>query len=141
MIGATDTLRADQAGIVDAIRARTGGGADYVFVAIGAGSALETGWLSLAPGGTLVMLGIMSDGARVELSEPNRLMGKEQRLIGSRYGSAQPLVDFPRLVDLYLAGHLRIDELISRRYPLAEINEAHRALADGEVARALLTFD
>jgi len=140
-MGATAGVRADAPDAVETIMSLTGGGADYVFVAIGAGQALETGWLTLAPGGTLVMLGIMSDGTRIDLSEPNRLMGKEQRLIGSRYGSARPMVDFPRLVDLYLAGHLKIDELITRRFGLPEINEAHDALAKGEVARALLVFD
>ena len=63
------------------------------------------------------------------------------RLIGSRYGSGRPMVDFPRMVDLYLAGHPKTDELITRRYGLPEINEAHDVLAKGEVARALLVFD
>ncbi len=59
-------------------------------------------------------------------------------LTGSSYGSARPRIDMPKLVDLYLAGKLKLDELISRRYPLDGINEAFQALRDGEVARSVI---
>ena len=86
------------------------------------------------------MLGVMSDGDVVN-PRWNRLMGQEVRLIGSRYGSARPATDFAELVELYMAGRLRIDELITARYELAQINEAHRALAAGENARSIIVFD
>lgn len=139
-MGATHTLRADDSDTAAAIRAIVPGGVDYAFVAVGSGAAAVAAWGSLAPGGTCVMLGILPTGETLSIPEPNDLMGREVRLIGSRYGSARPATDFPKLVDLYLAGRLRIDELISRRYPLEDINEAHRALADGEVARSIIVF-
>jgi S-(hydroxymethyl)glutathione dehydrogenase / alcohol dehydrogenase len=138
-MGATHCVRAD--GDVPAeIRRITGDGAQFAVVAVGSPRALEAAWESVAPGGTVVMVGVMSDGDKVDL-RLNRLIGQEVRLIGSRYGSAVPSTDFGELVDLYLAGRLRIDQLITKRYPLADINEAHRALAAGEHARSLLVFD
>jgi S-(hydroxymethyl)glutathione dehydrogenase/alcohol dehydrogenase len=138
-MGATHRVRAD-ADVPAEIRKITGDGAEYAIVAVGSPKALEAAWESVAPGGTVVMLGVMSDGDKVDL-RLNRLMGQEVRLIGSRYGSAVPSTDFGELVALYLAGRLRIDQLITKRYPLEDINEAHRALAAGEQARSLIVFD
>lgn len=139
-MGATHGVRADGPDVADRIRAITGDGVDYAIVAVGSTPALEASWDALAPGGTLVMLGVMSDGDVLGLT-PNKLIGKEVRIIGSRYGSARPQIDFGNLVDLYMAGRLKIDELITRRYGLDEFNEAHRALAAGEVARSIVVFD
>jgi S-(hydroxymethyl)glutathione dehydrogenase/alcohol dehydrogenase len=84
-------------------------------------------------------VGRLPSGQRLEL-DPDRLYGRENKLLGSRYGSARPRDDFPRLVELYLSGRLLIDELITRRYALDEAQEAHRALAAGELARGLIVF-
>jgi S-(hydroxymethyl)glutathione dehydrogenase/alcohol dehydrogenase len=138
-LGATHRLRADQDDVAQALRDITGRGLDYAIVAVGNAWSVQQAWAALAPGGTCVMLGIMPSGEHLSI-DPTRLYGTENRLIGSRYGSALPSVDFPRLVDLYLAGKLHLDELITRRYPLQAINEAHRALAAGENARGLLVY-
>jgi Zn-dependent alcohol dehydrogenase len=63
----------------------------------------------------------------------------EKTLKGSYYGSTHPQADMPRLLQLYKAGKLPIDRLISRRYPLDRVNEAYDALLAGEVARSVLT--
>jgi S-(hydroxymethyl)glutathione dehydrogenase/alcohol dehydrogenase len=47
-------------------------------------------------------------------------------------------VDFPRLVSLYKGGQLKLDELVTRTYPLEGVNDAFEALAKGEVARSVL---
>jgi S-(hydroxymethyl)glutathione dehydrogenase/alcohol dehydrogenase len=138
-MGASHVVRAD--GDVPAeVRRITGDGVEYAIVAVGSPRAVEAAWESVAPGGTVVMLGVMSDG---DVINPrwNRLMGQEVRLIGSRYGSARPATDFAELIELYMAGRLKIDELITARYELAQINEAHRALAAGENARSIIVFD
>src|SRR5205814_4147777 len=64
----------------------------------------------------------------------------EKSLIGSLYGSANMARDVPRLIDLYRAGKLKLDELITRRYRIAQVNEAFSALEKGEVARGVITF-
>lgn len=140
VMGATHTFNASQADVPAAIKGITGGrGVEYAIVAVGVGAVVQQAWASLANGGTCVMLGLMPSGELLSI-DPIRLMGNECRLIGSRYGSSRPSDDFPRLVDLYLAGKLKIGELITRTYPLDEINEAHRALAAGENARSILVY-
>ena len=68
------------------------------------------------------------------------LVTAERVIRGCSYGSARTREDLPRLADLYLAGKLKIDQLITRRYGLDEANEAFRALAAGELARGLIVF-
>ena len=64
----------------------------------------------------------------------------EKRILSSIYGSCNPWVDFPRLLNLYVAGKLKLDELVSREYRIGEVNEAFRALEAGEVARSIVRF-
>jgi S-(hydroxymethyl)glutathione dehydrogenase/alcohol dehydrogenase len=86
-----------------------------------------------------VLIGVPATGATVPL-DVRPLVSGERTLRGSTYGSARTREDLPRVVDLYLAGKLRIDELITHRYSLDEANEGFRALAAGEVARGLIVF-
>ena len=65
----------------------------------------------------------------------------EKTIIASMYGSARPHIDFPRIIDLYKQGKLRLDELVSRVYPLEQVNEAFGALSRGEVARSVLALE
>jgi Zn-dependent alcohol dehydrogenase len=63
---------------------------------------------------------------------------RQKSVVGSLYGSANPLVDLPRLFRLYLAGRLPLDALLGAEYPLGSVNEAYSALIDGAVGRAVL---
>lgn len=72
---------------------------------------------------------------------PVPLVVEEKRLIGSLYGSSSPRLEVPRLIDLYLAGKLNLDDLLTRSWPIEQINEAYDALLNGEVARSVVTFD
>ena len=65
---------------------------------------------------------------------------EERVLTGSLYGSAAPKTDIPRLIDLYRTGRLKLDELLSRSYPIEEINQAYDALKSGETLRSVATF-
>lgn len=140
-MGATHTVNAAREDVPAAIRRITGRGADYAVVAVGSVRALAQALESLARGGTCVLIGLPPAGEKLEL-DPFSLVafGHERRLIASRYGSARTFEDFRRLVDLYMGGVLKIDELITRRYSIEEANEAHRALAAGENARGLIVF-
>jgi S-(hydroxymethyl)glutathione dehydrogenase/alcohol dehydrogenase len=138
-LGATHAVDASTEDVPDAIRKITGAGVDTAIVAVGVPTVAQQAWESLATAGAVVLIAFMGSGKTLTI-DPVRSIGKECRLLGSRYGSAQPAIEFPRLVDLYLEGRLPIDQLITRRYPLDEINEAHRALAAGENARGLIVF-
>ena len=138
-LGATHVVNSRDADALQQIRDAAGGGVDHAIMGIGIESVIQLAWASLAPRGTCVMIPFMGVGATLTI-DPLLLIRFENRLIGSRYGSADPARDFPRFVDLYMAGRLPIDELITQRYPLSEINEAHRALANGENTRGLIVF-
>jgi S-(hydroxymethyl)glutathione dehydrogenase / alcohol dehydrogenase len=140
-LGASHTVNAAREDVPEAIRRITGRGAEYAVVAVGDVRAVHQAWESLSPGGTCVLIGLPPVGQKLELDPFSFVaFGHERRLIASRYGSARIFEDFPRLVELYLAGILRIDELITRRYTPDEANEGFRALAAGENARALIVF-
>ena len=94
----------------------------------------------IRPAGTVVIVGIPHEGATAALSIGD-MVWNEQRVIGSRMGSTRLSVDVPRLVDLYRHGRLKLDELITARYPLEQINEAISAMETGEVLRNVIVFD
>ena len=138
-LGASHLVDASNEDPVGAIRRITGRGAEYTFAAVGDARAFAQARDALAPGGTCVLIGVPPSGQ--DFTYEAGLLGDGERVIrGSRYGSARTRADFPRLVELYLAGKLKIDELITNRYGLEEANEAFRALAAGEVARGLIVF-
>jgi S-(hydroxymethyl)glutathione dehydrogenase/alcohol dehydrogenase len=100
---------------------------------------MQQAWDSLAPGGTCVVIGAPASSERMAI-DPLNLYRDEKHLTGSRYGSARVFDDFSRFVDLYLAGKLELDQLITKQYALEDVNEAHRALAAGENMRGLIMF-
>ena len=114
-------------------------GADYTFVAVGNTRAVSQAVEALAPGGTCVLIGVPETGATIPL-DVRPLVTAERVIRGCSYGSARTREDLPRLANLYLAGKLRIDELITRRFGLEEANEGFRALAAGELARGIIVF-
>ena len=139
--GTTHTVDAGTgASPADAIRALTGGrGVDCAFDAVGDPRTVRQAYDCLAKTGRLVVLGIAPAGAEVSLPL-GPMVFEERTVMGSFYGSGQPRQDIPALADLYRAGKLKLDELLSRRYPLERINEAYAALDRGEVARSVIVF-
>ena len=78
-------------------------------------------------------------GQKVELDGFEFL--REKKIQGSNMGSNRFRVDMPRYIDLYLQGRLKLDEMITARGQLEDVNEAFRAMKAGEVARTVLMFD
>jgi S-(hydroxymethyl)glutathione dehydrogenase / alcohol dehydrogenase len=138
--GATHALRADGAGVVDEVRRLLGGrGADYVFVAVGARPAFGQALPMAARSGTVVLVGIPASGVTVEI-DPGNLASDNQRILGSKMGGARIREDIPRLIGLYQAGVLKLDELISGRYPLEQINDAIASVKRGDALRNVVVF-
>jgi S-(hydroxymethyl)glutathione dehydrogenase/alcohol dehydrogenase len=136
-LGATDLVTAGD-GTVQAIKDRTGGrGADFVFDTVGSPATLGEALAAARKGGTVVMTGL----ARYDTEAPIRtfpFVMQEKRLIGSVYGSSDPLQDIARVVAWYREGRLKLGELATRAYPLDGINEALTALASGAGGRGVL---
>ncbi len=112
-LGATHTVDGSHADAVEAIREMTGGGVDYSFEAVGLKKLAEQGSKLLT----------------------------ERKLQGTSMGSNRFRIDMPRYIDYYLQGRLNLDDMISRRGKLEDVNEAFRAMKAGEVARTVLMFE
>ena len=138
-LGATHVVDASSRDPVEAILDMTGGGVDYSFEAIGLKVAAEQCFECIRPGGTATIIGMIPVGEKVELDGPSFL--REKKIQGSSMGSNRFRTDMPKYIDFYLQGRLNLDDMITRRGRLEDINEAFRAMKAGEVARTVLMFD
>jgi S-(hydroxymethyl)glutathione dehydrogenase/alcohol dehydrogenase len=139
--GATDGIDASGQDPVEAIRDLTGGrGVDYAFEAIGRKESIEQAYAATRKGGTCVVIGI---GSRKESVSLNVffLPIMEKRLMGCWYGSADVHRDALRLLSLYQAGTLKLDQLLTRTYPLQDVNQAFADMTSGLNARGLVVHD
>ncbi len=138
--GATDTLVA-RAGEdpTKEIKKRTGGGPDYAFECVGSGALAELAYRAIRRGGKAVIVGV-ARAAETASFRPMTMVFEEKTLTGSYFGSAIPRVDFPRILQLYRAGRLKLDELITRRYSIEEAPQAFADLARGRNARGVIVF-
>jgi S-(hydroxymethyl)glutathione dehydrogenase/alcohol dehydrogenase len=125
----------------DAVKELTDGrGAEFVFDTVGSPATLTDAILSARKGGTVVITGLSRIDAQGSLRLYPFVM-HEKRLMGSVYGSADPLRDIERLVTLHQAGGLKLDELTTRNYRLDEVNEALAALGRGEGGRGVIFME
>ncbi len=140
VFGATHRVNGREDNAAEVVRSLTAGrGADYVFVTVGSAPAFEQGLGLLRRGGTLVIVGMPATGETSEI-ELGNLADAGQTILGSKMGSVQIQVDVPKLVRLYQQGELKLDELVTSRYPLEEINEAIAAVNRGEALRNVILF-
>jgi Zn-dependent alcohol dehydrogenase len=116
-----------------------GRGADYVFVAVGSAAAIEQGVRLVRRGGMVVLVGMTTEGVKASF-ETLHLANDAIHLVGSKMGASQLKVDVPPLLDHYLAGRLKLRELISGRYPLDGINDAIHAVKAGVALRNVIIF-
>jgi NDMA-dependent alcohol dehydrogenase len=138
--GATDTVLASQEpDVVKHLKKITGGGPDYAFECVGSGELAGTAYRAIRRGGLAVVVGVAkpSDATSVRTMT---LPFEEKTLTGSYFGSCVPRVDFPRMLSLYLAGRLKLDELITRRYSIEETPQAFADLEAGKNARGVIVF-
>lgn len=140
-LGATHTVnsKGDEA-IVKTLRKLTGGGADYAFECVGSGELAATAYSVLRKGGQAVVVGVARPKDTTTLRTAS-LTFEEKSIAGSYFGSARPRVDAPRILGLYQAGKLKLDELITRTYPIAEAPQAFADLQAGRNARGVIVFE
>ncbi|MFN8593881.1 MAG: Zn-dependent alcohol dehydrogenase [Thermomicrobiales bacterium] len=136
--GATDIVDVNAGDPVEQVRELTGGGVEFAFEAIGLKIAAEQSFAMLRKGGTATIIGMIPEGQTIEL--PGSEFLDEKRIQGSNMGSNRFRVDMPRYVDLYMNGRLKLDELVSARIGLEEINDGFERMRRGEVARSVITF-
>lgn len=136
--GATEVIDASKVDAVQAVLEATKGGVHHAFEAIGSKTAAEQCFAMLRPGGTATVIGMIPVGQKIELSGAAFL--GERRIQGSNMGSNRFPIDMPRYVDLYLQGRLKLDELVSARIKLDDINEGFAAMKQGTIARSVIMF-
>ena len=110
----------------------------YSFEAVGLKATAEQSFRALRRGGTATIIGMVPVGTNVELHGPEFL--QEKKIQGSSMGSNRFRVDMPRLVEFYMRGDLKLDQMISGRIKLEQINDAMAELKTGEVARNVIAF-
>ena len=138
--GATHTANSSSPTFVEDVLGLSGGrGADYVFVTVGAKSAIEQSLEILGRAGTTVIVGMPASEVLAEY-DPADLASKGQAIVGSKMGSSSVSRDIPQLVALYQQGSLKLDELVSQRFALDDINEAIASVKRGEALRNLVVF-
>lgn len=113
--------------------------ADVVIEAVGHAAALEGAIAMTAPGGRTITVGLPAPDARISLS-PLSLVAEGRTLIGSYLGSAVPARDIPRFVELWRAGRLPVEKLVSATLTLDEVNSGMDELADGRAVRQIIEF-
>ena len=137
-LGATDTFAPDE-NALEQIRAATRGrGADAVFECAGNEAAMQLALEAARVGGQVVILGKVPVDDKVSFRFGS-LMG-EKRITRSSYGGARPMRDFPWLAQLYLDGQLALDELITHRLSLDEINRGFDGMRRNQVLRAVVNL-
>jgi len=138
-MGATQGVDASKEDAVAAAKRETGGrGVDVVIEAAGSAPAFRVTPEAVRPGGHIVWLGKIDVNKDVSFRWGSLMQEKRIRRVS--YGNARPRRDFPLLARAYLDGDLMLDELISRRITLDEINEGFAALKRGETIRSVITF-
>jgi S-(hydroxymethyl)glutathione dehydrogenase/alcohol dehydrogenase len=137
--GATDLIDASDGTAVEQVQELTGGGVHYAFEAIGLKATAQDAFAMLRRGGTATVIGMIPIGESVEI--PGFELLYEKRLQGSNMGSNRFRVDMPRYIDLYMDGRLKLDELVSQRIALTDVNEGFEAMKTGSVARSVIVFE
>jgi NDMA-dependent alcohol dehydrogenase len=137
--GATHTVNARTENAVERVKALTGGGAHWAFEAYGSGATTRLAVDMVRKRGTAVIVGIAPIGDDAVI-EPVVVTRMEKTIRGCYYGTARPRQDMPRIADWYGRGLLDIDGLVTRRYPLADINRAYEDLDTDAVGRGVIVF-
>jgi len=114
------------------------GGVDFAFEVVGTQATIEQALLSTHRGGTCVVVGVSPAGTRISV-DPGMLL-QQRVLTGSSFGGGHQRTDVPMLIDLYMSGRYRLDELITRRVPLTDLNLAFDQMLKGEVKRSVVVY-
>ncbi|MFF4418447.1 alcohol dehydrogenase catalytic domain-containing protein [Streptosporangium sp. NPDC001559] len=138
-LGATHAVTPDR--LSDAVRTITGGrGFDYGFEAVGGSATIMTAWKATRRGGDVIVVGAGASDDLVPLSAFN-LLFEGKNILSSLYGGADVRRDFPLLAELYKAGKLDLESMITTRLPLSNLNGAINALKTGEPLRQIILMD
>jgi S-(hydroxymethyl)glutathione dehydrogenase/alcohol dehydrogenase len=136
--GATDVIDSTKTKPVEAVRDLLSGGADHVFDFVGQKSVAEQGLAMLGVGGGLYLVGVAKPEVNLDLNIFDAI-GGQKRVQGVNFGSSNAKRDIPMYAELYLQGRMNLDDLVSKRIALRDVNEGYAALKDGSLNRVVVT--
>jgi S-(hydroxymethyl)glutathione dehydrogenase/alcohol dehydrogenase len=137
--GATHTILTGDNTLSEIRKLTDGRGAEHVFEAVGLPAIQEAALEAVRPGGMLTLVGLSAMGTGTNL--PGAVITRTEKTVkGSYYGSVSPKRDFPLFLQMYQQGRLKLDELVSKRYTLDQINEAYAEMLTGRIARGIIVY-
>lgn len=140
--GATHFVDASAGDAVEAVKEitkpATGGGVDAAFECVGVPALITQATEMLAPGGNAILLGVPKMGTDASFTVST--MYQDKGILACRYGTSRPHRDIPVLAEMYLAGRLKLDELVTRTYPIEQFDTALDDMHSGALARGVFTF-
>jgi S-(hydroxymethyl)glutathione dehydrogenase/alcohol dehydrogenase len=136
--GATDVIDSTMTKPVEAVRDLLPEGADHVFDFVGLKSVAEQGLAMLAVGGGIYLVGVASPDVEIGLNIVGAI-DRQKRIQGVNFGSTNAKRDIPMYAELYLQGRMNLDDLVSKRIALRDVNDGYAALKDGALNRVVVT--
>ena len=136
--GATDVFDSSKTNAVEAVHDLLPGGADHVFDFVGLESVAEQGVAMLGVGGGLYLVGVAKPEVNLNLNIFDAI-GRQKRVQGVNFGSTNFKRDIPMYAELYLQGRMNLDDLVSKRIALRDVNDGYAALKDGSLNRVVVT--
>jgi len=136
--GATDVIDSTKTKPVEAARDLLPAGADHVFDFVGQKAVAEQGLAMLGTGGGLYLVGVAKPEVDMGVNIFNAIAG-QKRVQGVNFGSTNAKRDIPMYAELYLQGRMNLDDLVSKKISLREVNEGYAALKDGSLTRVVVT--
>jgi S-(hydroxymethyl)glutathione dehydrogenase / alcohol dehydrogenase len=136
--GATDVINSTKTNPVEAVRDLLPGGADHVFDFVGKKAVAEQAMAVLCVGGGLYLVGVASPDVDIGVNIFDVIAG-QKRVQGVNFGSTNTKRDIPMYAELYLQGRMNLDDLVSRRISLRDVNDGYAALKDGTLTRVVVT--
>jgi S-(hydroxymethyl)glutathione dehydrogenase / alcohol dehydrogenase len=136
--GATDVVDSTKANPVETVRDLLPGGADHVFDFVGQKAVAEQGLAMLGYGGGLYLVGVSKPEVEIAVNIFDAI-GGQKRAQGVNFGSTNAKRDIPMYAELYLQGRMNLDDLVSKRIALRDVNDGYAALKDGSLNRVVVT--
>lgn len=136
--GATDCVDASQGDAARQVMEMTRGGVDVAFEAVGTPQTAQAAFGMIRRGGAMILVGMLPPDETVSFPGKEFIYGK--KVIGSMLGSNRFPHDIPKLIEFYMQGKLKLDELVSQRIALDDVNEALHQVGKGGVARSVIVF-
>ena len=136
--GATDVIDSTKTKPIEAVHDLLPGGADHVFDFVGLKSVADLGVAMLGVGGGLYLVGVNKPEVNLDLNIFDAI-GGQKRVQGVNFGSTNFKRDIPMYAELYLQGRMNLDDLVSKRIALRDVNDGYAALKDGSLNRVVIT--